>query len=148
VAEGYVAAGSAADPATAPGDGVWLAPDLVRVDETGALHLLGRAADFISVAGHKVSPGVIEEVLQRVPGVRCCVVFGVPSPNPIRVEDLVACVNLAEGTDLASLKGAFAALPSTHCPRHWWCCDELRPDSRGKLSRHHWRERWLAGRSR
>jgi len=146
VAEGYVAAGSAADPATEPGDGVWLAPDLVRLDEAGALHLLGRAGDFISVAGHKVSPGVIEETLQRVPGVRCCVVFGVPSPNAIRVEDLVACVNLTEGTDLTSLKSAFAALPSTYCPRHWWCCGDLRPDARGKLSRHHWRQRWLAER--
>ncbi len=144
VAEGYVAAGPAADAAAGPGAGTWLAQDVVRIDEQGAVHLLGRAGDFISVAGHKFSPTLIEDVLRRVPGVRHCVVFGVPSPNEIRVEDVVACVNLTAETDLHLLKSAFTALPSTYCPRHWWRCDDLHPDARGKLSRSRWRERWLA----
>ena len=143
VADGYVAS-APADAATEPGDGTWLAPDVVRFDENGAVHLLGRAGEFISVAGHKISPAVIEEMLLRLPGVRCCVVFGVPSTNPIRVEDLVAVVNLADGTDLNSLKSAFDGRPSTFLPRSWWQCADLQPDARGKLSRHHWRDRWLA----
>jgi acyl-CoA synthetase (AMP-forming)/AMP-acid ligase II len=132
------------DAAAGPGEGTWLAQDLVRIDEQGAVHLLGRAGDFISVAGHKFSPTLIEDVLRRVPGVRHCVVFGVPSANEIRVEDVVACVNLTDETDLHLLKSAFTALPSTYCPRHWWRCDDLHPDARGKLSRSRWRERWLA----
>lgn len=146
VGEGYVATDPAqAAAASSPGDGTWLAPDIVRVDGQGAIYLLGRAGEFISVAGHKLAPAVIEEVLLGVPGVRHCLVFGVPSPNAIRVEDLVACVNLAPDTDLDSLKSAFGALPSTYFPRHWWPCAELLPDARGKLSRQHWRNRWLAG---
>jgi long-chain acyl-CoA synthetase len=144
VAEGYVAADPPADAVTEPRDGTWLAPDLARIDDQGGVHLLGRAVDFISVAGHKLSPTRIEEVLQRIAGVRHCVVFGVPSPNPIRVEDVVACVNLAAGSDPQELKSAFTGLPSTYRPRHWWLTAELQPDARGKLSRSHWRERWLA----
>ena len=144
VAEGYVTADPAADPAADPGDGTWLASDLVHIDEQEAVYLLGRAGDFISVAGHKLAPSRIEEILQRIAGVRHCLVFGVPSPNAIRVEDVVACVNLAADTDLQVLKSAFTALPSTYCPRHWWLTADLQPDARGKFSRSHWRERWLA----
>ncbi|MEI7908128.1 MAG: fatty acid--CoA ligase family protein [Verrucomicrobiota bacterium] len=144
VAEGYVATAPAPDAAAGPGAGTWLAPDLVHLDPQGEVYLLGRAGDFISVAGHKLAPSRIEEVLLRIAGVRHCVVFGVPSPNPIRVEDVVACVNLAAATDLADLRSAFNALPATYCPRHWWLCAELQPDARGKLSRSRWRERWLA----
>ena len=144
VAEGYVAADPLADAATEPGNGTWLASDLARIDEQGVVHLLGRAGDFISVAGHKLAPTRIEEVLLRIAGVRHCVVFGVPSPNAIRVEDVVACVNLGVGTDPQVLKSAFNGQPSTYCPRHWWLTSELQPDARGKLSRSGWRERWLA----
>lgn len=143
VAEGYVDGTPAQGAANSPGGGSWLTQDLARVDEQGAVHLLGRAGDFVSVAGHKLSPGLIEERLQRIPGVRCCVVFGVPSQNEIRIEDLVACVNLVPGTNLDTLKNAFHALPSIYCPRHWWRCGELQPDARGKIARGLWRERWL-----
>ena len=144
VAEGYVTTDPAADATTEPGAGTWLAPDFAHIDAEGAVHLLGRAGDFINVAGHKLSPSRIEEILQRIPGVRHCVVFGVPSPNPIRVEDVVACVNVAAGTDPQALKSAFSAQSSTDSPRHWWLTAELRPDARGKLSRSQWRDRWLA----
>ncbi len=144
VAEGYVTTDSVAEDASGLGGGTWLTHDLVEVNHSGEVRLLGRLSDVVSIAGHKLSPSVIEEVLLRIPGVRCCVVFGVPSSNPIRVEDLVACVNLAPDTDLNVLKSAFNALPSTYCPRHWWLCAELQPDGRGKILRNRWRERWLA----
>jgi acyl-coenzyme A synthetase/AMP-(fatty) acid ligase len=144
VADGYLNTAASADTAGGPGGGTWLSQDLARFDGQGAIHLLGRAGDFISVAGHKIAPALIEEVLQRVPGVRCCVVFGVPSPNAIRVEDVVACVKLDPGTDLSVLKSALGSRPSTYQPRHWWRCDELQPDARGKLSRTRWRAQWLA----
>ena len=139
VADGYLHAAAMAQPAA----GTWLSQDLARIDPQGAVCLLGRAGDFISVAGHKIAPVVIEDVLHRVAGVLGCVVFGVPSPNPIRVEDLVACVKLEPGTDVNLLKAALSDLPSTYTPRHWWLCDELQPDARGKVPRSRWRERWL-----
>jgi len=145
VADGYVIADpTAADTADSPGNGTWLSQDLVRLDAHGAVHLLGRAGDHISVAGHKISPAVIEEILLRIPGVSGCVVFGVPSSNPVRVEDLVACVNLEPGTGLHTLKKAFGDLPSTYVPRHWWICAALQADARGKVPRARWRQLWLA----
>ena len=127
-----------------PGNGAWLSQDLARIDEAGVVYMLGRAGDFISVAGHKISPEVIEDVLHRVAGVLGCVVFGVPSPNAVRVEDLVACVKLEPGTDLSTLKSALTGLPSTYLPRYWWQCDTLQADGRGKVSRRRWRQEWLA----
>jgi long-chain acyl-CoA synthetase len=144
VADGYLSAGSLPDAAGGPGGGIWQSQDVASIDELGAVHLLGRAGDCISVAGHKISPAVIEDVLQRLDGVLGCVVFGVPSPNAVRVEDLVACVKLAPDTDLSVLKSALSVLPSTYLPRQWWLCDELQPDARGKLSRSRWRQLWLA----
>lgn len=144
VADGYWSADpSAAAADHGPGGGVWLSQDLARLDAQGAVHVLGRAGDGISVAGHKISPAVIEDLLHQVPGVRQCVVFGVASPNPIRVEDLVACVQLEPGTDLNTLKTALGHLPSTYQPRHWWRCEALAPDTRGKFPRRHWRDQWL-----
>jgi acyl-coenzyme A synthetase/AMP-(fatty) acid ligase len=144
VADGYWQDALTLDAADAPGGGSWLSRDLARLDPLGPVHVLGRAGDFISVAGHKISPAVIENILRQLAGVRECVVFGVPSPNAIRVEDMVACVNLETGTDLNVLKRAFGGLPSTYQPRHWWLCDALQPDVRGKVPRGRWRELWLA----
>lgn len=145
VADGYWSAEPTAASAEAgPGGGSWLSQDLARLDAHGAVHMLGRAGDGISVAGHKISPAVIEDILRQLPGVRQCVVFGVPSPNPVRVEDLVACVHLDPGTDLNELKTALSHLPSTYQPRHWWRCEALAPDARGKFPRRHWRAQWLA----
>ena len=146
VADGYLHADPSADATGSPGGGTWLSQDVARLDGQGAVHLLGRAGDFISVAGHKIAPAVIEDMLQQVPGVRCCVVFGVPSPNSIRIEDVVACVSLEPGVELNLLKHALGDRPSTYLPRHWWLCDDLQPDARGKVSRSHWREQWLAQR--
>lgn len=142
VADGYLHADPGRIDEHAPCAGSWLSQDLGRIDGDG-LHLLGRAGEFISVAGHKIAPTVIERVLQQVAGVRGCVVFGVPSPNAIRVEDLVACVRLEAGTEVNHLKRALGDLPSTYMPRHWWLCDDLQADARGKVSRHRWRQQWL-----
>ncbi len=117
-------------------DGAQLAPD-------GTLHLLGRLGDTICVAGYKVAPALVEEALQRLPGVQHCVVFGIPSRDPLRVEEVVAVVHHAAESSLADLAAQLAHLPSPCQPRHWWSCQELRPDARGKISRAHWRQRWL-----
>lgn len=143
VADGYWQDDLASGMAAGPGGGCWLSQDVVALDPCGAVHVLGRAGDFISVAGHKIAPAVIEDALLRLPAVLGCVIFGVPSPNVVRVEDVVACVKVAPGTDVQSLKSALADLPSTYMPRHWWLCDDLQTDARGKTPRGHWRDRWL-----
>jgi o-succinylbenzoate---CoA ligase len=62
-------------------DGVrrWCTNDLGRFDG-GRLVVLGRADDVIVTGGVKVSPQAVEGLLREAPGVRDCLVVGVPDP--------------------------------------------------------------------
>jgi long-chain acyl-CoA synthetase len=138
VAESY----TVPDPALA--DHVFTTPDLAEITADGIVLLLGRTGESILVAGRKIAPAAVEEQLLALPGVRHCVVFGVPSADAARVEEIVAGVRLNAGSDLSSLRAAAArALPPGQQPRHWFEHDALRPDIRGKISRAAWRAWWL-----
>src|SRR5690349_6444872 len=71
------------------GGGRFIPGDLVRASESG-LVLVGRASEFINIAGRKLNPGEVERRLSEFPGVESAVVFGVPSS--IRGEEPVACI--------------------------------------------------------
>ncbi len=117
----------------------------MEINAGGQVRLLGRTGETINVAGRKIAPAAVEEKLLRVPGVRHAVVFGVPSRNPARVEEIVACVNVEPGTTAAAVRRAAAhALPRGEHPRHWRAFPDLLPDARGKISRAAWRSRWMA----
>jgi len=57
--------------------GKFFTGDLGRVDDVGRLYLMGRKKLIIDVAGHKVSPIEVEDVLAQHPAVRGSVVVGV-----------------------------------------------------------------------
>ena len=59
-------------------DGFFPTGDVGRLDEGGALHLLGRKKTVIFVAGVKFFPEEVEECINRFPGVRESRVFGAP----------------------------------------------------------------------
>jgi long-chain acyl-CoA synthetase len=133
----------AAGPALQPG--VFRTGDLAEEQPDG-WHLLGRAADTVNLAGRKLHPIEIEHLLRAHPAVKECLVFGIPSPDPARGEEIVAAVALED--DATSLWNELppwlgAQLPSWKRPRHWWPCPELAATSRGKLPRAAWRERFL-----
>ncbi|MFN0127441.1 MAG: class I adenylate-forming enzyme family protein [Verrucomicrobiales bacterium] len=113
----------------------------------GTWHLLGRAADTINLAGRKLHPVEIESLLKNHPAVRECLVFGIPSANPARGEEVVAAVVMEEESasdwnDLPTWLGA--QLPSWKWPRHWWAPPDLAATNRGKLPRAQWRTRFLS----
>jgi len=123
-------------------DGCFQTSDIVDL-HNGEILLNGRAGDSINVAGRKVSPTEIESLLAALPGVDHCLVFGVPSADPQRVEEIVACV--AGRADKPELIDALrGSLRSWQIPRHWWFPADLAPDRRGKLSRARWRRRYLS----
>jgi long-chain acyl-CoA synthetase len=124
--------------------GTYHTGDLARLDASGQLHLEGRVGETISVAGYKVAPEMVEEALQRAQGVRHCVVFGIPSSDPIRHEEVVACIHHDAAVSLDSIRASLAHLPTACQPRHWTSCPGLHPDERGKISRARWREWWLS----
>jgi len=110
----------------------------------GKVYLRGRAGDQINVAGRKVAPEVIEQVLATHPQVRGCLAFGVPSPDAQRGEIIVACVAAGSNVTNQALKQfALDKLPAWQVPREWWLVDSLETNGRGKLSRSAWRKRYL-----
>lgn len=138
VAEGYWP-----DPDPKLGGGVFRTSDMGEIRE-GLLCLRGRAGDQINVAGRKVSPETIEALLSTHPQVRACLVFGVPNHDAPRGEEIVACVDVESGVDEEGLRQfALSRMPAWQVPRDWWIVDSLRANPRGKLSRAHWRERYL-----
>jgi acyl-CoA synthetase (AMP-forming)/AMP-acid ligase II len=62
-------------------DGWFDTGDLGRLDDTGALFLLGRKKSVINFVGMKIFPFEVEEVLDTHPAVRESLVYGEPHPN-------------------------------------------------------------------
>jgi predicted NBD/HSP70 family sugar kinase len=115
--------------------------DLAEIRD-GLVCIRGRASDLINVAGRKVSPETIERAVQAHPGVRECLVFGVPAPDAQRAEQIVACVVAQPGVTGDTLRGFLMDhLPAWQLPRDWRFVDSLAPNQRGKLSRAEWRTR-------
>ncbi len=140
VAEGYLESQSN----DVLGRGRFRTQDLAQLDASGEVRLLGRLGESINVAGRKVAPQVIENALLTHPDVKHAVVFGVPSDDRERVEEIVAVMRsktLELPKDL--LLHLSRHLPAGHQPRHWWVCEDLQPDHRGKISRAQWKQRFL-----
>lgn len=110
----------------------------------GLVYLHGRQSDQINVAGRKVSPERIERALATHPGVRECLVFGVPSPMTDRAEIIVACVATRRPLSQKGLRQHLSkALPAWQIPREWWFVAEMEANARGKLARAVWRQKYL-----
>jgi O-succinylbenzoic acid--CoA ligase len=123
--------------------GVFRSTDLARVDADGEVRLEGRAAEVINVAGLKVAPDTVEQVLMTHPAVADCVVFGIPD-DAGRGEAVGVVYRLRTGTGWQELRAYLAGrLASWQVPRRGWHRADLGVDGRGKRSRAMWRERVL-----
>lgn len=126
-------------------DGCYRTRDLAEIRDEWVV-LRGRAGDVINVAGRKVSPETVEQVLLQHPAVRNCLAFGVPSQESDRVEEIVACLETWREAEPAELRQfLLARIPAWQVPRAWWFLDSLAPNARGKISRSEWREKYLRG---
>ena len=97
IMEGYYNLPDAtADAKTA--DGFFKSGDLGMIDAQGFVHVTGRKKDLIIVAGEKVPPREIEEVLMKHPAVAEAAVLG--KKDESRGEVVVAFVTLKEGQQL------------------------------------------------
>jgi len=112
--------------------------------QSGMVYLRGRAGDQINVAGRKVSPATIEQVLREHEAVAECLVFGVPSGNADRADLIVACVAAKRHSQAGELKQfLLRKLPGWQVPREWWFVKSLEANTRGKVSRAEWRDKFL-----
>ncbi len=120
-------------------DGVFEPSDLLERHPDG-YSIAGRLSDFVNVAGRKVNPAEVEQLILQAAGVSEVVVFGVPASA--RGEDIAACI--VGSASMADLRSYCATrLPSWQVPRHWYFLDALPVNSRGKLSRTELRNRLL-----
>ena len=102
------------------GGGVYLTRDLGCIDATGNLRLTGTTGGAINVAGRKVSPAKLEAAILSTGLVRRLKVFGIPSSDPERFEEIAAEVEIRPGITLDELKSAaHGKLQSWEMPRHW-----------------------------
>jgi acyl-coenzyme A synthetase/AMP-(fatty) acid ligase len=135
------------EPAANLPDGVFLTNDLAEI-ENGSVYIRGRAGDQINMAGRKLSPETIESILLSHPEVKDCLVFGVPSGDNGRTEDIVACVAGGRALSRELLKQfMLEKTPAWQIPREWVFVKSLEVNSRGKLSRAEWRRKFLEARN-
>ncbi len=79
-------------------DGLKTMGDLGYLDEEGFLFIVDRASDMVISGGVNIYPAEIEAVLQLMPGVADCAVFGIPDTE--FGETLAAVVQPRHGSEL------------------------------------------------
>jgi len=117
-------------------DGGFLTGDYGTFDARQRLMLTGRVSSFINVAGRKVQPEEVEQVLRDMPGVADVRV--VAAPDERRGEQLVACVvsaNASLPTPLDVRRHCAARLAPHKIPRSIVFLDAIPLTARGKTDR-------------
>lgn len=119
-------------------DDGFLTGDYGRYDAHGRLQLTGRVSSFINVAGRKVQPAEVEQVLRQMPGVRDVRV--VPAPDPQRGEQVVACLAVDRAhasavTTMAVRTFCSSRLAAYKIPRAVVVLESIPLTARGKTDR-------------
>lgn len=101
-------------------DGFYQTRDLGHIDSSGHLHLTGTRGGAINVAGRKVSPAKLEAAILATGLVRAVRIFGIPSSDPERFEEISAQVEMLPGVSIDAVKqAATGVLQNWEMPRHW-----------------------------
>jgi long-chain acyl-CoA synthetase len=132
VASGYAGRAPGDDDFTAGG---FLTGDFGRFDDRRNLVLTGRASSFINVAGRKVQPEEVEQVLRTMGGIADVRVLGVA--DAVRGQQILACVVAEDPSLIASAVRAFCAarLAAYKVPRTIVWLDHIPLTARGKTDR-------------
>jgi len=84
------------------GDKIYFTSDLAYRDRNGLIRIVGRADDVIKVAGHRISTGELENVIDLDKRIDECAVIGVP--HEIKGEVPIAFVVLKSGKPNEKMK--------------------------------------------
>lgn len=121
--------------AKTPGELLYRTGDLARHRADGSIEFLGRLDHQVKIRGYRIELGEIEAALQRLPGVRECVV--VAREEASGEKRLVAYVVPAGAAPAAAdLRAALARdLPAHMIPAAFVCLDRLPLTTTGKIDR-------------
>ena len=144
IASTGVASGYVGDPSEEFCDGGFLTGDYGRFDDEGRLLLTGRVSSFINVAGKKVQPAEVEDVLRQMPGVTDVRVIGAADAQ--RGEQVVACLAVERGladtiSTLSVRRFCSSRLATFKIPRTVIVLDAIPLTARGKTDRRALEER-------
>jgi len=116
-------------------DGGFLSGDLGRLDGDGNVFITGRSKLILEVAGHKVDPIEIEDVLAAHPAVEEAVVVGVPNPRTGEQRLKAVVVLRGEVTADALLRHGRGLLSAHKVPETIEFRDQIPRSAAGKVLR-------------
>ena len=116
-------------------DGKFYTGDLGTLDRNGYVFVKGRTKLLIEVAGHKVDPFEIEEVLGTHPAVAEAVVVGVPDPRTGEQRLKAVIIRAADESPDALIRYCRERLASQKVPSLVEFRDELPRSAAGKMLR-------------
>ncbi len=114
--------------------GVYTTDDLARISDDGEVELTGRVGDMINIAGKKVNPREVEQIILRHPSVREVKVYG---EHAGARGDVVAAAIVGEpGLTREAIRDLCREhLSSWKVPRVVKILDQLPLDERGKIKK-------------
>ena len=122
-------------------DGYFLTGDVAVMDEDGWFYIVDRKKDMINVAGYKVWPREIEDVLYTHPQVKEAAAIGIP--DEYRGETVKAFVALKEGEEVSGedlVSYCKERMADYKYPRNIEFLDELPKTATGKFLRRELRD--------
>lgn len=132
VARGYTDATS--EESSRFGPSRFVTDDLVEMTDDQEIRIIGRSSTLINIAGKKVNPREVENVILSIPGVREVSVIG--SPAGARGELVLAVVVADHGVTRETIRQHCQQRLSAHkVPRVIRFLDALPVDERGKVKR-------------
>jgi long-chain acyl-CoA synthetase len=106
----------------------------------GYVQIVDRKKDMIVVAGFKVFPNEIEEVISLMPGVRECAVIGVPHRKLGEIVKAYIVKENPELTEAQVIQYCKEQMTSYKRPRKIAFIDEMPKSNVGKILRRHLRD--------
>lgn len=121
-------------------EGYFKSGDIGIMSPEGYVHIVDRKKDMIVVAGFKVFPNEIEEVISLMPGVRECAVIGFPHRKLGEIVKAYIVKDKPELTEAQVIQYCKEQMTSYKRPRKIAFIDEMPKSNVGKILRRHLRD--------
>lgn len=120
--------------------GYFKSGDIGIMSADGFVKIVDRKKDMIVVAGFKVFPNEIEEVISAMPGVRECAVIGLPNRKLGEIVKAYIIKDQVDLTEAQVIQYCKEQMTSYKRPRKVVFIDEMPKSNVGKILRRHLRE--------
>ena len=121
-------------------EGYFKSGDIGIMSPEGYVQIVDRKKDMIVVAGFKVFPNEIEEVISLMPGIRECAVIGVPHRKLGEIVKAYIVKENPELTEAQVIQYCKEQMTSYKRPRKIAFIDEMPKSNVGKILRRHLRD--------